>query len=118
MGQVKLGQAKHGQVKLLTHSINLGTTSWNDEIAKEMSSSNQNLATVEVETDSGSFEDTDGSSDKDQGESDLAPLVKQEKGKSHRIGKTNASLEKKYVKRKVNTADKCRIANVRPIMKA
>ena len=88
-----------------------------------MNASNQNLSTFVVGTgdtdDSGSFEDTDGSSDKEVEESSLAAKL----CKSSGIDGTKESLEKKYVNRKVDTAenhfeDRSRIANVRPMMKA
>ena len=119
--------------KSLRHNSNPGATSWNDKMPKgssTMNASNQNLSTFVVGTgdtdDSGSFEDTDGSSDKEVGESSLAAFVKQQKAKlckSRGIDGTKESLEKKYDNRKVDTAenhfeDRSRIANVRPMMKA
>ena len=120
--------------KSLRHNVNPDATSWNDKMPKgssTMNASNQNLSPFGVGTgdtdDSGSFEDTDGSSDKEVGESSLAAFVKQQKAKlckSRGIDGTKESLEKKkYVTRKVDTAenhfeDRSRIANVRPMMKA
>ena len=120
-------------------------TSWNDEMPKglfdEQSSTvtapNTNLSRFEVRTgdtdDSGSFEDTDGTSDKEMGESNLEAFVGQKEDKlcgigSSRIDKTQTSSrkfleKKKYGNRKLEAAaihceDKSKIANVRPIMKA
>ena len=75
-----------------------------------MNASDQNPSKLLVGTgdtdDSGSFEDTDGSSDKELGESNLAAFVKQQKAKlckSRGIDETKESLEKKrYVNRKVD----------------
>ena len=120
-------------------------TSWNDEMPEglfdEQSSTvtapNTNLSRFEVGTgdtdDSGSFEDTDGTSDKEMGESNLEAFVGQKEDKlcgigSSRIDKTQTSSrkfleKKKYGNRKLEAAaihceDKSKIANVRPIMKA
>ena len=89
--------------KSLRHNSNPGATSWNDKMPKgssTMNASNQNLSPFGVGTgdtdDSGSFEDTDGSSDKEVGESSLAAFVNQQKAKlckSRGIDGTKESFE-------------------------
>ena len=132
----KCEQAKSLRRPFTQHNIALGATSENNEMSKGLFNGQRsalnapNLDLVVGDTDdSGSFEDSDGSSEKGMVGSNFMSVVRQQEAepcKAYGIGKIQSSSRKPLEKKdfaKQDAAerlcdDTSRIANVRPIMKA